>query len=78
MFDAAGFYQGPLPDSCGHTVANRHKKKTIGRNKAGGFNVSPTAAYPAGMCLFIATLIFDNFIKYVQKGAPFGMGKQRS
>ena len=58
MFDAAGFYQGPLPDSGGHTGANRHKKKTIGRNKAGGFNVSPTAAYPAGMCLFIATLIF--------------------
>ena len=52
MFGAAGFYQGPLPDSCGHTGANRHKKKTIGRDKAGGFNVSPTAAYPSGMCLF--------------------------
>ena len=33
VFDPAGYYVGPLPDSCGHRGANRHKQKMIGRNR---------------------------------------------
>ena len=83
-FDAAGFYTGPLPDNCGHTGVNRHKQKMIGQNAKGGFNTAPTAAYPAGMCLFFATLIFDNWLrlfvnaKSKTKVAPFGIGFSRN
>ena len=41
-----GKYLGPLPFDCGHN----HRQRMVGRNKEGGFNTSPTAAYPAGMC----------------------------
>ena len=52
--------------------------RRLGETEKGGFNVSPTAAYPAGMCLFIAQLIYYNFVRYAVKRAPYGMGRQRS
>ena len=58
-FDSRGFYIGPLPKHCGHI----HKEKTIGRDSDGGFNISPSAAYPSGMCYFIALRIFNDFKK---------------
>ena len=58
-FDSRGYYVGPLPKMCGH---KRHKQKTIGRNRKGGFNTSPFAAYPPGMCLFLALRIFRDFV----------------
>ena len=56
VFDAAGYYQGPLPRSFGHN----HRRKLSGRNKDGGHNIVPTAAYCASMFLFMASLIFEN------------------
>ena len=58
-FDAAGYYLGPLPRSCGH----RHKEKTIGQNGKGGFNISHTAAYPPQMCEWIARVAFEDWLK---------------
>ena len=51
--------RGPLPRHCGHS----HKTATIGKNKAGGFNVSPTAAYPPPICEWIANLIYEDWKK---------------
>ena len=42
---------GPLPKSCGHM----HERKFIGHTD-GKWNTGPTAAYPAGLCQFIADL----------------------
>ena len=70
MFDAGGWYMGPLPHDCGHV----HKKSTIGKSKKGGFNTSPTAAYPPEMCRFIATRIFRHWIRHLTKRPPFGGG----
>ena len=58
-FDSRGYYLGPLPRACGHS---RHKQRTIGRNRKGGFNTSPFAAYPPGMCIFLALRIFKDFV----------------
>ena len=44
-------YVGPLPKSCGHM----HERKFIGHTD-GKWNTGPTAAYPAGLCQFIADL----------------------
>ena len=55
-FDKLGFYKGPLPRKCGH----RHKHKLIGKTGS-KWNTSPSAAYPAGMCEFIARLILNAF-----------------
>ena len=49
--------RGPLPRFCGHS----HGVQTIGKNKSGGFNVSPTAAYPEPMCRWIADRIYDDW-----------------
>ena len=57
-FDPAGYYMGPLPRDCGHI----HNQAMIGRNSRGGFNTAPTAAYPPGMCRFIAVEIFKEWI----------------
>lgn len=46
----------------------------IGRSKTGEFHTSPPAMYPPGMCLFIAQLIFYNWIQRSVKAAPCGMG----
>ena len=53
QFDAGGLYVGSLPHNCGHN----HREKMIGRNSKGGFHTAPTAAYPAGMCKFLAERI---------------------
>ena len=42
------------------TTTNR---KTIGLSAEGGFDISPTAAYPDGMCEWIAKLVFDDWMK---------------
>ena len=70
-FDSRGFYIGPLPHDCGH----RHRQRMIGRSRKGGFNTSPTAAYPDGMCLFIALRILDDFIH--NASTTFGRGGDR-
>ena len=49
----------------------------IGKSETGGFNTSPTAAYPVGMCLFLAKRMFEEFIQMLQPtfgggGAPTG------
>ena len=46
VLDADQNSMGPLSRFCGHN----HKRKTIGLNAEGSFNISPTAAYPDGMC----------------------------
>jgi hypothetical protein len=73
-FDAAGYYIGPLPHDCGH----RHKQPMIGRGKSGGFNTAPTAAYPPGMCEFIAKRMFNHWYNRAVvtklKKSPYGGG----
>ena len=67
-FDSRGYYLGPLPRSCGH----KHRERMIGRRSDGGFNTSPTAAYPEGMCSFLADRLLADFL-----GVPlstFGWG----
>ena len=74
-FDGGDNYTGPLPRSCGHV----HKKATIGRNAEGGFNTSPLAAYPSGMCRFIARHCFENFLQGLRaQRAPGGLGRLSS
>ena len=47
----------------------------IGRNSRGGFHTAPTAAYPPGMCRFLATVIFREWLNYIQKLSTCGMGE---
>ena len=49
--------RGPLPRYCGHW----HKQQTIGKDKSGGFNTSPTAAYPEPMCEWLAQSIYADW-----------------
>ena len=58
-FDKLGFYKGPLPRKCGHL----HKHKLIGKTGS-KWNTSPSAAYPAGMCDFLAQLILNAFASF--------------
>ncbi len=53
-FTKLGQYMGPLPFKCGHKW---HVKKLIGKSKDGRFQTAPSAAYPAGLCMFLAELI---------------------
>ena len=53
-FSKDGQYVGPLPYSCGHRW---HVKKLIGKSKDGRFQTGPSAAYPPGLCVFLAQLI---------------------
>ena len=70
-FDGGDNYTGPLPRDCGH----KHERATIGRNADGGFNTSPLAAYPGGMCLFIARHCLEDFLKALEeRRAPRGLG----
>lgn len=52
-FDKNYRYLGPLPPKCGH----RHTYKLMGKT-GNRWNTSPSAAYPPGMCKFIADAIF--------------------
>ena len=71
QFDAAGYYNGPLPDTCGH----KHSQPMIGRNRRGGFNTAPAAAYPDPMCEFLAQIIFDDWVNSLPSRSPVGMGR---
>ena len=66
---ADGFSKGPLPRFCGHS----HKQKTIGVSTEGGFNISPTAAYPEGMCAFLAELIYVDWLASPVRPLRVGM-----
>mgnify|MGYP003333509867 CR=1 FL=1 len=70
-FDAAGWYAGPIPRDCGHRY---HKQQMIGKNSKGGFATAPTAAYPEGMCEFIATTIFIDWVDSLDVDEPYGGG----
>ena len=69
VLDKQDVYRGPLPRDCGH----KHKRRMIGKAKGGGFNTSPTAAYPPGMCEFLARRIFQNFVDHLE--SPGGGGR---
>lgn len=62
-FDPAGYYEGPLPRDCGHAF----RQKMIGRNARGGFHTAPTAAHPPGMCAFLVTVCFKEWLNYIMK-----------
>ena len=70
-FDAGGWYVGPLPHDCRHD----HREKVIGRNAKGGFHTAPTAAYPPGMCKFLAERIFRHFSRGLTSDRPSGGGE---
>ena len=53
-FGTDGHYLGPLPKQCGH----KHSHKLIGKTQE-RWNTSPSAAYPPGLCEFLASLILD-------------------
>jgi len=58
-FDKLGCYKGPLPKQCGHV----HTHKLIGKTAA-QWNTSPSAAYPAKLCEFLADLILHACASY--------------
>lgn len=53
QFDSTFRYLGPLPKSCGHV----HADKLVGKQN-NQWKTGPSAAYPPGMCAFIADAIF--------------------
>ena len=53
-FDKSGFYLGPLPRDCGH----KHDAKLIEKSDD-GWKTSPSAAYPPGLCKFLADKILS-------------------
>ena len=67
-FDKYGFYKGPLPRKCGHN----HSHKLIGKTGS-RWNTSPSAAYPPGMCEFLARLILNAVASYGR-----GLGANKS
>ena len=71
-FDKSYRYLGPLPRKCGHKHLNRLMGKTGNR-----WNTSPSAAYPAGMCEFIAGAIFGAVATY-GGGSKNGMAATQS
>ena len=54
QIDENGSYKGPLPRDCGHF----HQQKLIGKS-GDSWKTSPSAAYPEGMCDFLATQILS-------------------
>ena len=55
VFDEDNKYVGPLPASCPH--GPRAHTPLIGTSESGGFKTSPAAAYPPGMCKWMAMAI---------------------
>ena len=53
-FDAAGKYLGPLPARCTH---KRHVRRLIGKDAHGRWVTGPAAAYPPGLCKYLANLV---------------------
>ena len=64
-FDAGDWYKGPLPHNCGHN----HKEQMIGKTDAGGYHTSKTAAYPDGMCAFLAKIIFEDWHSSIKQSS---------
>ena len=56
-FNADNTYVGPLPQQCGHRF---HVKKLIGKHE-GQWRTSPSAAYPSGVCKYLAKLLLSRF-----------------
>ena len=54
-FNADNTYVGPLPQQCGHRF---HVKKLIGKHE-GQWRTSPSAAYPSGVCKYLAKLLLS-------------------
>ncbi|CAL1141183.1 unnamed protein product [Cladocopium goreaui] len=53
-FDQDGRYLGPLPARCTH---KRHVRRLIGKDSQGRWVTGPAAAYPPGLCKYLATLV---------------------
>eukprot|EP00435_Cladocopium_sp_Y103_P024615 s4687_g6.t1 len=53
-FDTAGKYMGPLPCRCKH---KRHVRRLIGKDAHGRWVTGPAAAYPPGLCKYLASLV---------------------
>eukprot|EP00435_Cladocopium_sp_Y103_P039389 s3778_g10.t1 len=53
-FDSDGKYVGPLPCRCPH---KRHVRRLIGKDAQGRWVTGPAAAYPAGLCKYLASLV---------------------
>ena len=53
-FDQQGKYVGPLPARCTHT---RHVRRLIGKDSQGRWVTGPAAAYPPGLCKYLANLV---------------------
>eukprot|EP00435_Cladocopium_sp_Y103_P074800 s19_g51.t1 len=68
-FDKFGVYKGPLPRKCGHV----HRHKLIGKT-AQRWNTAPSAAYPPGLCEFLAGLVSSG--GGVQNKSCSGKGKR--
>ena len=54
QFDSKRRYLGPLPSACSHRF---HVKKLIGKSKTGAWVTAASAAYPAGLCKWLASLL---------------------
>ena len=65
-FDSLGAYKGPLPKSCGH----KHQHKLLGKTQ-NKWNTSGSAAYPPGLCEFLAGLV-------LHAAASSGRGKKNN
>ena len=71
-FDRFGFYKGPLPKKCGH----HHTKTLIGKTNS-QWNTAPSAAYPPGLCQFIADLILYACASFGRGGRVKSTGVKR-
>ena len=59
FFDGSARYLAPLPHDCPH---GGHKDQLIGRHKGGmGFKTRDSASDPAGMCMWLASMIVRSF-----------------
>ena len=52
-FSSQGHYEGPLPSDCTHSY---HEKQLIGKSD-GAWRTAASAAYPPGLCKWLASLI---------------------
>ena len=57
-FNVDNTYLGPLQQQCGHRF---HVKKLIGKH-GGQWRTSPSAAYPSGVCRYLAKLLLSRFV----------------
>ena len=69
QFDAGGWYTGPLPKDRGHDSLGQ---EMIGEKAGGGYNTSPTAAYPPNICEFFAVRMFNHWKRHLISRPPIG------